>query len=48
VVAGWVFHVRRRLQAYSAASAAAGSSVDPAATPKLMVEEPPGPTPEAA
>jgi heme A synthase len=48
VVAGWVFHVRRRLQAYGAASAAAGSSVDPAATPKLMVEEPPRPTPEAA
>jgi len=47
-VAGWVFHVRSRLQAYSATGAAAGSSVDPAATPKLMVEEPPGPTPEAA
>jgi heme A synthase len=48
VVAGWVFYVRRRLQAYGAASAAAGSSVDPAATPELMVEEPPGSTPEAA
>jgi heme A synthase len=48
LVAGWVFHVRRRLQAYGAARAAAGSSVDPAATPKLVVEEPPGPTPEAA
>jgi len=48
VIAGGVFHVRRRLQAYSAASAAAGLSVDPAAPPKLMVEEPPGPTPEAA
>jgi heme A synthase len=48
VVAGWVLHVRRRLQAYGAASAAAGSSADPAATPELMVEEPPRPTPEAA
>lgn len=48
VVAGWVFHVRKRLQAYGAASAAAGSCVDPGATPKLMIEEPPGPTPEAA
>jgi heme A synthase len=48
VVAGWVFHVRRRLQAYGAASPPAGLSADPTATPKLKVEEPPGPTPEAA
>ena len=48
VVAGWIFYARRRLQAYGVASAAADLSVDPAATPKLTIEEPPGPTPEAA
>ena len=48
VVAGWALRVRRRLQAYGAASAAAGLSVDPDAPPKLTVEEPPGPAPEAA
>ena len=46
VVAGLVLHVRRRLQSYSTASAAAGLSVDPAATPPATVEGPPGPTPE--
>jgi heme A synthase len=48
LVAGWIFYARRRLQAYGVASAAADLSVDPAATPKLTIEEPPGPTPEAA
>jgi hypothetical protein len=48
LVAGWVLHVRRRLQAYGAASAAAGLSVNPAATPTLMAEGPPGPTPGVA
>jgi heme A synthase len=48
LVAGWIFYARRRLQAYGVASAAADLSVDPAATPKPTIEEPPGPTPEAA
>jgi branched-subunit amino acid ABC-type transport system permease component len=48
VVAGSVSWVRRRLQAYSTASAPAGSRVDPAATPTPMIDGPPGPTSEAA
>ena len=48
VVAALVFRVRRRLQANGAASAAAGASVDPAATPIPTIDGPPGPTPEAA
>src|SRR5688500_278015 len=46
VVAGLIFRVRRRLQSYGTASAAAGLSVDPGATPPPTVEGPPGPTPE--
>ena len=48
VVAGSISRVRRRLQAYSVASAPAGSSVDRAATPTPMIDGPPGPTPEGA
>jgi hypothetical protein len=47
-VAGWAFYVRRRLRAYGAASTPADPNVEPAAAPTPMIEEPPGPTPEAA